>query len=55
MDPLQLSLGHPEKIGPRCPAGLPVREPSSSGRRPCDPNEIEQLREEIRLQDSEYN
>ena len=53
MDPLQLSQGHPGKIRPHCPAELPVGEPGPSGRRPCELNEIEQLREEIRLQDSE--
>ena len=57
VDPPQLSQGYPGKIGPRGPPGLPgeVGEPGPPGRCACDPNEIEQLREEIRLQDSEYN
>ena len=57
IDPPQLSQGHPGKIGPRGPPGLPgeVGEPGSPGRCACNPDEIEQLREENRLQDSEYN
>ena len=50
-DPPQLSQGHPGKIGPRGPPGLPgVGEPGPPGQCSCDPNEIEQLREENRLQ-----
>ena len=53
--PPQLSQGHPGKIGPRGPPGLPgeVGQPGPPGRCACDPTEIEQLREENRLQDGE--
>ena len=56
IDPPQLSQGHPGKIGPRGPPGFPgeVGEPGPPGRCACNPNEIEQLREENRLQDSEW-
>ena len=68
VDPPQLSQGRPGKIGPRGPPGVPgevgesgppglpgeVGESGPPGRCACDPNEIEQLREENRLQDSEY-
>ena len=56
VDPPQLSQGRPGKIGPRGPPGSPgeVGELGPPGRCVCDPNEIEQLREENRLQDSEY-
>ena len=57
VDPPQLSQGHPGKIGPRGPPGLPgeVGESGPPGRCACDPAEIEQLREENRLQDGEFN
>ena len=52
IDPPQQSQGRPGKIGPRGPPGLPgeVGEPGPQGRCACDPNEIEQLREDLRLQ-----
>ena len=55
MDHLQLSQGHPGKIGPRGPPGLPgeVGEPGLPGRCVCDPNEIQQLREENRVLDGD--
>ena len=55
IDPPQLSQGHPGKIGPRGPPGLPgeVGEPGSPGRCTCDPDKIEQLREENRRLDGE--
>ena len=57
VDSPRLSQGHPGKIGPRGPPGLPgeVGEPGHLGGCACDPDEIEQLREENRVQDSEYN
>ena len=50
----QLSQGYPEKIGPHGPPGLPrkIGEPGPPGRIACNQNEIEQLWEENRLQDS---
>ena len=47
-----LSQGHPGKIGPRGPPGL-LGEIGEPGTCACNPNEIEQLREENRLQDGE--
>ena len=54
VDPPQLSQGHPGKIGPRGPPGE-VGESGPPGRCACNPTEIEQLREENRLQDGEFN
>ena len=56
VDSPQLPQGRPGKIGPRGPPGVPgeVGESGLPGRCDCDPNKIEQIREENRLQDSEY-
>ena len=67
IDPPRLCRGRRGKIGPRGPPGFPgeVGEPGPRGipgevggsgppgRCTCDPNEIEQLREENRLLDGE--
>ena len=47
----QRTQGRPGKIGPRGPPG--VGEPGPPGTCSCDPNEIEQLREENQIQDGE--
>ena len=48
----QLAQGRPGKIGPRGPPG--VGEPGPPGRCACDPNELNQLRNEISLRDGVY-
>jgi len=55
IEPPQQSQGRPGKIGPRGPQGMPgeVGEPGPPGRCSCNPSEIQQLREEIRIRDGE--
>ena len=55
IDPPQQSQGKPGKVGPRGPPGSPgeIGEPGPPGRCACDPNKIEQLREENRIQNGE--
>ena len=49
VDTPQLAQGRPGKIGPRGPPG--AGEPGPPGRCACDPNEIDALRNEIKLRD----
>ena len=49
VNPPQTAVGRPGKTGPRGPPGIGERGPP--GACACNPNEIEQLREEIQLQE----